>query len=68
MFDTICAAELLKLIIRETTNLSETMMWGSPVKENVCRSLVSVTLVVANDDTMWASTIINSVRPLNGPA
>ena len=54
--------------------LSATMVWGSPVKENVCRSLVSVTLVVANDtmlasfNLLCASTIINSMQPSIGLA
>ena len=73
MFNAVCESELLNSSLVKQFTLSETMVCDSPVKENVCRSLVSVTRMVA--DTMWASmnllcasTIISSMRPSNGPA
>ena len=44
MCDAVCMAELRNLIDGEKLPVSETMVWGSPAKEIVCRSLVSVTL------------------------
>ena len=57
MFDAISAAELLKVLTRETATVDLNDGTGSPVKETVCRGFGewhSAILVVA-DGTMWPS-------------